>query len=720
MENTNGGKMNNLIELLSTNVNEVKSFFAKQESAPTVEMFGPTNSTKSTIITELLEPASNKLLSYNVGNTAQTTLIRLVLMLNSRMNSGDVIIRCLPYKDRETLFLVMLFEIMKELNRAIYDERDDLESFKIDEKVIRNMLNPTSRSYHCYEYVSANQAIYERFMRLVEKTVLHIINEPKLLSVEADIEYDDHKKSNNKLKKKEIYEELIDKRFHSDETIRESLYEWYQEVLDMLLREFASEWNHIVKDKDGTVIEYIVGGKISETDSGVIGKIVRAVYDENSAYSLVFEEVNYVTAPSSSFTASYNDYMKSRNLGHFGRKLKINIIDTMGITQVSTEKDDISNEMDKLFQRPTDAYLFLCATDERPSTYDDCISLLLSKKKKYENKVFMICRTKADVILRNAMRNNWSIDTGKNDVDEDKYSEYLSRAFEQFKHEQLECSADKRAEEYKICNGLPIQFLCMDSDRSGKMREKFFTNGELDSSKVFYILFDMMEEIDKKYVGNNNRLWLYSNDLNHRPLNIVSSSIALGTTVSNALVTCNMQQKNQYMQYNRTDIVYHWNSVYCFYNKLSLGEGHETRAEVYGSFKLYIKNMVESWIKKEIPKDDVLRDIQISYDYLDTTEIDAEKLEKMKAWFNKKLREIISLNWNQILSRIAKQLSYDCLQPELRNVYSCYYYDSAFKKSLELFNSKFSTNAYWEQYLQILINKECNNILQKMYVFDEV
>lgn len=715
-----GGKMNNLIESFSKNEVEVRSFFTKQESAPTVEMFGPTKSTKSTIITELLEAASNKLLGYNVGDVAQTTLVRLVLMLNSRMNSGDVIIRCLPYKDRETMFLVMLLEIKKELKRAIYEERDDLESFQIDKKVIRNILNPTSRSYHCYEYVSADEAIYERFMCLMGKIVLHIINEPELLSDEADIEYKNRRKSNKELKKSEIYEELIDKRFHSDETIRESLYEWYQEVLDMLLRDFANEWNHIIKDKNGTVTEYIVSGKISETDSGVIGKIIRAVYDENSAYSLVFEEVNYVTAPSSSFTDAYNGYMKSRNLGHLGRRLKINIIDTMGITQVSTEKDDISNEMDKVFQRPTDAYLFLCATNETPSTYDNCISLLLSKKKKYENKVFMICRTKADEILRNTMINNWRKDTGKNVVDEDKYSEYLSNAFEEFKQEQLECSADKRVEEYTICNGLPIRFLCTAPDMSKEMREKVFTKGELDSSKVFYILFDIMEEIDNKYVGNNNRMWLYSKDLKHRPLNIASSATALSTTISNALVTCNMQQKNQYMQYDRTDVVYHWNSVYCFYNKLSWGEGHETRAAVYGSFKLYVKNMVESWIRKMIPKEDMLRDIEISYDYLDATEIDAEKLEEMKEWFSKRLRELISLNWNQILSRIAKQLAYDCLQPELTHIYSNYYYDSAFKKSLKLFNSKFSTDTYWEQYLQDLIIKECNDILQKMYVFDEV
>ncbi len=712
--------MNNLVKNLSTNVTETKSFFTKQESASTIEMFGPTKSTKSTIITELLEASSNKLLGYNVGDVAQTTLVRLVLMLNSRINCGDVIIRCLPYKDRETMFLTMLLEIKKELKIAIYEERDDLENFQIDKKLIRNILNPTNRSYHCYEYVNTNAAIYERFVSLIEKAVLHIINKPKLLSDEADIEFKNRRKTNKELKKLEIYEELIDKRFHSDKTIREALYEWYQEVLDMLLNNFANEWNHIIKDTNDNVTEYIISGKISETDSGIIGKIIKAIYDENSAYSLVFEEVNYVTAPSSTFVEAYNEYMKQQGLENLGRKLKINIIDTMGITQVSTEKNDISNEMNKVFQRPTDAYLFLCATNETPSTYDNCISLLLSKQKKYENKVFMICRTKADEILRNTMINNWRKDTGKNVVDDEKYSDYLINAFEEFKHEQLEYSPDKRVEEYTICNGLPIQFLCTAPDMSKDMREKVFKNGELDSSKIFYILFEIMKQIDKKYVGNSNRMWLYSKDLKHKPLNIVSSATALNTTISNALVTCNMQQQNQYMQYDKADIVYHWNSVYCFYDKLRWGEGHETRAAVYGSFKLYLKNMVESWIKKMIPKEDMLRDIEISYDYWDTTEIDNEKSEEMMNWFNNRFRELISQNWNEMLSRIAKKLTYDCLQPDLTHIYSSYYYDCAFKKNLKLFNHKFSTNAYWEKHLLNLILKECNDILQKMYVFDEV
>lgn len=712
--------MNYLIENFQKNADDVNAFFTKQESAHTVEMFGPTKSTKSTIITELLEASSNMLLGYNVGDVAQTTLVRLVLMLNSRMNREDVIIRCLPYKERETMFLTMLLEIKKVLKSTIYEERDDLENFRIDKKIISTILNPTNRSYHCYEYVSANEAIYKNFAKLMEKAVLHIINEPELLSDEADREFKSRRKINKELKKSEIYEELVDKRFHSDITIKDSLYEWYEDVVDSLLDNFADAWNHILKDSNGNITAYIVCGKISEADSGIIGRIVKSIYDENSAYSLVFEEMNYVTAPSSSFIQAYNNYMKQRGSDSQGRRLKINIIDTMGITQVSAEKDDISNEMEKVFQRHTDAYLFLCATNELPSTYDNCISLLMSKRKKYENEVFMICRTKADEILRNTMINNWRKDTGKNVVDEEKYSDYLRNAFAEFQHEQLECSPDRRSDEYTICRGLPIQFLCTAPDMSKDMREKVFKNGEMDSSKVFYILFEIMVQIDSKYVGNSSRMWLYSIDLKHKPLNIHSTATELNKTISNALVACNTQQKKQYMQYDNPDIIYHWNSVYSFYKKLGWGEGHETRAAVYGSFKLYLKNIAESWIRKMIPKEDMLRDIEISYEYLDTTDIDEEKLTEMKDEFTKTFRNLISQNWDHMLSSIAKQLTYDCLQPDLAHIYMNYYYDSAFKKSLRLFNHKFSDNTYWENHLLELILLECDKTLQKMYVFDEV
>lgn len=54
-----------------------------------------------------------------------------------------------------------------------------------------------------------------------------------------------------------------------------------------------------------------------------------------------------------------------------------------------------------------------------------------------------------------------------------------------------------------------------------------------------------------------------------------------------------------------------------------------------------------------IPKEDMLRDIEISYEYLDTSDINEEKLTDMKLVFANTFRNLISENWNYMLSKTA-------------------------------------------------------------------
>ncbi len=707
--------MKNLIENFQKNPLEVRSFLMKQESASTVELFGPTKSTKSTVITELLEPASNKLIGYNVGEDAQTTLIRLVLMLNSRLHETQVIVKCIPYDNNDTMFLTFLTELKRVFAEELYDNRDELETYQVEENFLKLILNPKTRSYHCFTYV-VKSGMLEEFLMIIRNIVSDIINTPELLSDEADSLFKQRRKSEKELRKKEVYEEVIEKRFCNKEQHQESIRVWFNKLRKSLLDELKNSWNHILKNNSGEIEGYVICDNISESDSGIIGQIIKRIYEKDSAYSLVFSEVNYVTAPSEQFTRAYKNFLAKEKDNHQGQKLKINIIDTMGITQVSTEKEQISDEMDKIFQRKTDAYLFLCSTIELPTTYDDCISLLKSKQAKYQNKVFVICRTKADEIIRNKMINNWRKDTGKNVIDDEHYGNYLLEAFEEFKQEMTYSDNHIRSIEYSICNHLPIEFLCTAPDMSKDMR-KVLKDGELESSKIYKILYDIMKRIDNNYSGYGNRLWLYSDDLSHRPLNIQCKAQELSKTISTALVTCNMQQHNQYLQYDTPDVTYHWNSVYCFYNKLSWGEGHETRAKVYGSFKLYLKNMVRSWLSKMIPMHDMLNDISISYEHLEN---DLETVDYVKKNFLEQFRKLISLNWYVILDTVSKKLTYDCLQPELNQIFIENYYDYAFKKSLRYFDKKFSDEGYWKNALLYLLLIEFDGILQKMYIFDEV
>ncbi len=703
------------IESFQKNEAEVKSFLMKQESAPTIQLFGPTKSAKSTAITELLCPASNKLLGYNVGEDAQTTLIRLVLMLNQRLSKTQVIVKCVPHKNEETMFMIFLTEFMRSMTTILYDKRDELEEFVVDEEFVKRALNPQNRSFHCFDFAQKKD-MTNKFKMIVSSIVQNVIEEPELLSDKADEEYKQRRKIKKELKKIEVYEELIQMRFHSNEEHRKAIREWFDKLKEALFNEFQNNWHHVIKSESGKIEGYVICDEINEEDSGIIGQIIRAVYEKESAYSLVFSEVHYVTTPSEQFIEQYELFCKRDNPEQLGRKLKINIIDTMGITQSSTQKEEISSEMDKIFQRESDAYLFLCATNEMPTTYDECIDLLQTKKKSYEKKVFVICRTKADEIIRNKMVNNWRRDTGKNEIEDEQYDTYLRQAFEEFKEQMIRSDKNVRSTEYAICNQLPIEFLCTAPDRSKEMR-KVLTGGELESSKIYRILYDIMNRIDSSYGTQGKRLWLYSKDLNHKPLHIKCKAHELNETICTALIACNMQQRNQYLQYDKKEVTYHWNSVYCFWDKLRYGNGHETRANVYGSFRLFQKNMVESWLRRMIPMEDMLNDIEISFEYLDS---DPKTVEDVKTNFPTQFRKMISISWVGILDRVARKLTYDCLQPRLDEIFTQNYYDNAFKISLRYFNEKFSDKEYWKSTLLRLLLLEFDEILQKMYIFDEV
>jgi hypothetical protein len=57
-----------------------------------------------------------------------------------------------------------------------------------------------------------------------------------------------------------------------------------------------------------------------------------------------------------------------------------------------------------------------------------------------------------------------------------------------------------------------------------------------------------------------------------------------------------------------------------FRRKLAIGEGHETNAQVYGNFKLFIKNLVLRWLRSVVPTEDVLNNCKININYLDLKE----------------------------------------------------------------------------------------------------
>jgi hypothetical protein len=60
------------------------------------------------------------------------------------------------------------------------------------------------------------------------------------------------------------------------------------------------------------------------------------------------------------------------------------------------------------------------------------------------------------------------------------------------------------------------------------------------------------------------------------------------------------------------------------------------------------------------------------------------------------------------------------LQPDLNQIFYNYSWDSAFRIGLAYIDKQFSSDNYWQENLLPLIAKEFDELLQKMYVYDEV
>ena len=127
--------------------------------------------------------------------------------------------------------------------------------------------------------------------------------------------------------------------------------------------------------------------------------------------------------------------------------------------------------------------------------------------------------------------------------------------------------------------------------------------------------------------------------------------------------------------------------------------------------------MVARWLRELIPMEDMINDFIISYEHLDG---DPKIVEEVKTTFSNQFRKLVIDYWWVIIDSVAKKLTYTCLQPTLNEILYTYTWDGAFRAILKFIDQQFSSYNYWQSNLLPLIEAEFNNLLQKMYIYDEV
>jgi energy-coupling factor transporter ATP-binding protein EcfA2 len=685
---------------LFENQNARKVYLEYQENAVTITAAGPSASGKSTLITEVLPPESNKLLGQNIGVTAQTSLIRTKLMLNSCLDENIAIIQAKERKDSVALDFQRIY--VSVLTEMIYAERDDLEVFQLDESAIESILDPVDRSYHAYRFTK-ECGLTQKLLEILNQICQEVINTPEQLDKAAERRFKELRVKMPKMKKQEVYTELVEQRIFEQRNLTHQLNQWLDDLKEAVRNTLSYLWTDPEK--------YILIDKIAEDSQ--VGRLIREFYKMDSACSILFDELDYSVSPSEEFR---NIYIKKYKTNR-GRAMKLNILDTVGLTQTSQSKDLIGEAMDNILNQKMDALLFLCSADERPTVYQECIELLKERQKKLEHMPVTICRTKADIVLRNILMNEWRKDKGSNIIPEDsqEYQAYALRALKIFEADYLDFDKYGERSIGKKSYGRKIEYLSLAPDLSRKLNKSL--EDRLDDKYVFEILLDIAKEVDNLYSAGTDRPWLQTKDLLYPPIEVAwgVGMDGLLENISQELVINNSREKKQYLQYVTSNEPFNGRSVTTFIKKLSFGEGHETKAVVYGNFKLFLKSMVLKWLRNVMPKKEIINCCVLNFNYLNP---DNSEANRVKEEFPSNFQELVAKRWEDLLDHIAKRLCNDCLQKELNQCFLNRSWDEGFRDSLKLFNQKFDDSKYWKEALHKSLQLELGALLQKMYIFD--
>ncbi|WP_037286185.1 GTPase domain-containing protein [Saccharibacillus sacchari] len=682
-----------------------RSRFRMQENAPTITVSGPSGSGKSYLLTVLLPETSNKLLAWNVG-MKQTTLINTKLMLDSTMNQDEAVIRV-----KMRPFDIMLIKpiMHKMILDVIFENRDELDGLELDEDIVYKVLNPRNRAYHFAEFVQKHsdkqgcpdqKLLLQLLQRFFEGLIPEIQEAVKEKEKGTKTVYP-------KPKKKEIYEMVIQERLGDSEVqgLESEVYTWFMQLYSFIKGEILKTCEFLDSEQVYAVVEDRV-----ESDS--IKNLIQDTYNVDSPYSLIIEELSYCVQPSIPFAMAFKEaYREDAKLG---KVLRLNILDTPGLTQTGETKEDMQEVLQQVMGHQSDAYLFLCSTDERPTVYENMKELLIKRREKFQEIPIKLLRTKVDLNLYELMKKDHLMEVGRPEFTDTEAFFYAEKAYEKFT-QAIDAENVELSESLGVYN--PLDFISLDFTPLRNLAGSFFEKKPtIEKEKLFHILFDLSRKVHDahmpSYVG---RRYLQMKELDEAAL-VIKMNKEMGQLLEDFAVHMKVMNSREYQgnyyQFESKKKLYHGHSVYTGLKKARIGEGHETRATVYENFNIHVRSMIQKWTTAFIQN----RPISFDVSFENIRDSEAKRLAEIEA--PQVLKDIFRQQLSQILYRISKALSYDGMKTEIEDIYAKQAPDQAFRNNMRLFYAKFSDEMYWKEGLSRFLQQELNQLLSKMYFYE--
>jgi GTP-binding protein EngB required for normal cell division len=577
------------------------------KSAQTIVVIGPTSSGKSTFIYALVNHRIIGFILVGIGDKCQTTIIPCNFFFDERIKKDEYFSMRIRTKEfsAKAIHLEILEMIAKEFSTNGMCAEDTLDS--IDEVTFQKVLEPEDASYHLGKI--SDKVLLEEFKNVI---------------VDALIEIEGASPSFNervKVKKKELEKQKV-----VMSTIRRMVFEDMWNELDPDLLVDYYKWLNSIGEEIMNMLNRLVGaghglGEISEysVEQGDVlpygGLILQSLFDPFQPYSLVVEDIVLACRPRTELIEKADEDIP----------LRFCLRDTMGLNQVDMDENSIKDALDIALNCSPDSILLLMNLEERDDVIAECCDVIgekIGKAKKLDVPVNVIF-TKADRIIGNIIN---KVEKTTVELTQADYNRHIDTAIN-----HMENSIDSYLKKLpqKSATWLSIRYLeeridpiqialkALGSDKLVKFKPEGLYQ------KIDEITRDTQTRILPK--GMKAPVFVTAIDTEKPAVSLKVDGSLISDVFKQMQITLTEDKAVVNGYTITTNYIINGRSVVTYYNKLQRGQGHTTRALVYGNFSINMKGMLNKILCNSIPDFATLYESEVVstlIDNLEESEID--------------------------------------------------------------------------------------------------
>lgn len=664
----------------------------RSKSAPTIVVIGPSTSGKSTLIYALVNNRIIGFIRVGIGDKSQTTIIPCNFVFDERIEKDEYFAMRIRIKDFSVKDVHI--EILEQLAKLFMSNEmcaeDTLDS--IDDDWFQNILEPEDAAYHLGKI--KKEISIEKFRESITAALNAIENAEPSLSERVKVKKKELAQQKVKMSeiRKMVFEDIWG-------TIDNDLLAGYFEWLNSIGEQITNNLNLLLGA--GNILGNICEYSIKEDDVFTYGgTILQTLFDPFEPFSLIVEDITLACRPRTELIIRSDENIP----------LRFCLRDTMGLTQIGMDSNSIKDALDIALNCSPDSILLLMNLEERDDVIADSCNAIaekLSKATKLDVPVNVIF-TKADIIIGNLI-NKADKDTvvlKQDDYDSniltaiDTMEKLIKGYLMKLPQNNVTWSSLRYLEESID----PIQ-LALKNQGSDKL-VRFTPDG------LYQNIDEIIRETQRRILPKGMTAPLIVTAID-ADAPAVEMKIA-GELISDIFKSIQINLTEDKATVNGYTITTKYTlsgrSVVAYYNKLQRGQGHTTRANVYGNFSINMKAMLNNILCKEIPDFLTLYESQVIGTVVDN--LTDTEVEHLVAEFDKNhYKDLAFSDINPALVNkwSVKQRNTQILHLALRNYFG----------SSEKFNMVMDRVAFNLSYGNKRIRRTIDRVYQKPISYDQ-